>query len=228
MNPLILLHGALGTSEQVKPLADKLNADRPVHLLNFEGHGTEAVLERPFRMEHFAENVLNYMEENSIEKADLFGYSMGGYVALLLGLHHADRIGKISTLGTVLKWSPEVADREVKFLNPAKITEKVPQFAQELDRRHPGSWKQVTSKTKELLTDLGKEPRIKDSDWSDIKNKVRIHVGDRDQTAGLAQSIDVYNALPNGELVVLPNSPHPIEKADMDLLVASLNGFYIS
>ena len=228
MNPLILLHGALGTSEQVMLLADKLNADSPVHLLNFEGHGSETIPERPFRMEHFAENVLNYMEENSIEKADLFGYSMGGYVALLLGLHHAERVGKISTLGTVLKWSPEVAGREVKFLNPDKIKEKVPQFAQELDRRHPGNWERVTAKTKDLLTGLGNDPRIKDSDWSKIKNKVRIHVGDRDQTAGLTQSIEVYGSLLNGELVVLPNSPHPIEKVDMDLLVASLNGFYVS
>lgn len=225
MNTTLLLHGAMGTSDQLKPLADKLRTDRQIHLLTFEGHGSGVIPERPFRMEHFAENVLDYMDDHSLEKANLFGYSMGGYVALLLALHHPERVGKISTLGTVLKWSPEVAEREVKFLNPEKIREKVPKFATELNRRHPGVWEEVALKTKDLLLDLGKTPRIKDDEWSEIDHQVRIHVGDRDETAGIPQSMEVYKELEDGEFVVLPNSPHPIEKVDIDLLVASLNGF---
>jgi pimeloyl-ACP methyl ester carboxylesterase len=226
MKPLILLHGALGTSEQLGPLSEKLDVDQPVHRLNFEGHGSGVQPDRPFRMEYFAENVLKYMDENEIGQADLYGYSMGGYVALYIALHHPERVGKISTLGTVLKWSPEVAEREVKFLNPEKILEKVPKFATELNRRHPEVWEEVALKTKDLLSDLGKTPRIKDDEWSDIDHKVRIHVGDRDETAGIQQSMEVYRELEDGEFVVLPNSPHPIEQVDMDLLVASLNGFF--
>jgi pimeloyl-ACP methyl ester carboxylesterase len=226
MKPLILLHGALGTSEQLGPLSEKLVVDQPVHRLNFEGHGSGVLPDRPFRMEYFAENVLKFMDENEIGQADLFGYSMGGYVALYIALHHPERVGKVSTLGTVLKWSPEVAEREVKFLNPEKILEKVPKFATELNRRHPEVWEEVALKTKDLLSDLGKTPRIKDDEWSDIDHKVRIHVGDRDETAGIQQSMEVYRELEDGEFVVLPNSPHPIEQVDMDLLVASLNGFF--
>jgi pimeloyl-ACP methyl ester carboxylesterase len=226
MKPLILLHGALGTSEQLGPLSEKLDVDQPVHRLNFEGHGSGVLPDRPFRMEYFAENVLKYMDENEIGQADLYGYSMGGYVALYIALHHPERVGKVSTLGTVLKWSPEVAEREVKFLNPEKIREKVPKFATELNRRHPEVWEEVALKTKDLLSDLGKTPRIKDEEWSDIDHKVRIHVGDRDETAGIQQSMEVYRELEDGEFVVLPNSPHPIEQVDIDLLVASLNGFF--
>lgn len=51
-------------------------------------------------------------------------------------------------------------------------------------------------------------------------------MGDRDETTGIQQSLEVYKELENGEFVVLPNSPHPIEQVDMDLLVASLNGFF--
>lgn len=226
MKPLILLHGALGTSKQLGPLSEKLDVDQQIHQLNFEGHGSEVLPDRPFRMAYFAENVLKFMDENEIDQADLFGYSMGGYVALYIALNNPERVGKVSTLGTVLKWSPEVAEREVKFLNPEKIREKVPKFATELNRRHPDVWEEVALKTKELLSNLGKTPRIKDNEWSDIDHKVRIHVGDRDETAGIQQSVEVYTQLEKGELVVLPNSPHPIEQVDQDLLVASLNGFY--
>jgi len=226
MKPLILLHGALGTSDQLNPLADKLSLEQPVSMLNFEGHGSETIPDRPFRMEYFAENVLKFMDENEIDQADLFGYSMGGYVAMYLALHHSERVGKISTLGTLLKWSPEVAKREVKFLNPEKIREKVPKFATELNRRHPDVWEDVALKTKDLLSDLGKAPRIKDDEWSDIDHKIRIHVGDRDETASIQQSMEVYKQLKKGEFVVLPNSPHPIEQADQDLLAASMNSFF--
>src|SRR5699024_2238656 len=103
--------------------------------------------DRPFRMEYFAENVLEYLDKNSIRPINIFGYSMGGYVALLLAKHHPERIQKIATLGTVLQWNKNVAERECRFLNPDKIEEKVPHFAEALAKKHPGGWKQVINKT---------------------------------------------------------------------------------
>ncbi|PKD43736.1 alpha/beta fold hydrolase [Rhodohalobacter barkolensis] len=225
MNSIILLHGALGTSDQLKPIAERLDLEQSIHLMNFEGHGSESTPDRPFRMEHFVENVIDFMDQHAIEKADFFGYSMGGYVAMMLAKDHPGKVGKVATLGTVLKWSSEVAEREVKFLNPDKIREKVPAFAAELENRHPAGWENVAAKTKDLLLDLGKNPRISDSEWSSISHKVRIHTGDRDATAGIGQSLDVCKKLPNGELMVLPDTPHPIERANLNLLISSLNDF---
>jgi pimeloyl-ACP methyl ester carboxylesterase len=225
MNPVILLHGALGTSDQLKPLAERLDLEQSIHLMDFEGHGSESIPGRPFRMEHFVENVLDFMDQYAIDQADFFGYSMGGYVAMMLAKDHPERVGKIATLGTVLKWSSEVAEREVKFLNTDKIREKVPQFAKELEKRHPSGWEEVAAKTKDLLLDLGSNPRISDSQWKEIGHKVRIHTGDRDATAGIEQSLDVCKKLPNGELMVLPDTPHPIEKANLNLLTSSLKDF---
>jgi len=226
MTPIILLHGALGTSDQLKPLAQRIDSERPVHLMNFEGHGAESVSDRPFRMEYFVENVLDFMDQHGIDRADFFGYSMGGYVAMMLAKIHPERVGKITTLGTVLMWSSEVAEREVKFLNPDKIREKVPAFAAELEDRHPAGWENVAAKTKDLLLDLGKNPRISKSEWSSISQPVRIHTGDRDATAGIEQSMAVYRELQNGELMVLPDTPHPVERANIKLLAESLNDFF--
>lgn len=226
MNPILFLHGALGTSEQLNALADKLDLKQPIHFLNFEGHGSETSSNRSFRIEYFAENVLDYMEGHGIEQADFFGYSMGGYVAMYLAKNYSRRAGRIATLGTVLKWSPEIAEREVKFLNPDKIRDKVPQFADKLEMRHPSGWEEVAAKTKDLLLDLGSDPRIKGDDWMQIKHEVRIHTGDRDATAGIEQSMGVYNLLENGELMILPKTPHPIEQANVQLLAASLYDFF--
>lgn len=59
MTPILFLHGALGTSDQLKPVVEQLDLDQNIHLLNFDGHGSETGTSRPFRIEHFAENVLS-------------------------------------------------------------------------------------------------------------------------------------------------------------------------
>ena len=226
MIPTLFLHGALGTSDQLKPIVDQLNLNQPVHLLNFEGHGSEIIPDRPFRIEHFAENVLDYMEEEGIEKTDLFGYSMGGFVALYLSKIKPERVGKIATLGTILEWNKEIAENEAAFLIPNKIKEKVPKFAKFLSEQHPNGWESVVNKTREALLNLGEHPVIAADEWKELEHPVRIHVGDRDQTADPIKSIQVCSKLKRGELVVLPNSYHPVEKTDFHLLIHSLNDYF--
>lgn len=226
MNPIIFLHGALGTEEQFYPIFSELNEDKRLHRITFEGHGEAVKKDRPFRIKHFAENTLRYMDQQGIVQADFFGYSMGGYVALTLAKTNPDRVGKIATLGTVLKWSPEKSANETAYLNSEKIEEKVPAFARMLEKLHPESWKEVVSKTEELLIHLGSNPEIVEDDWKKINHPIRIHIGDRDTTADLKETVQIFDKIPNAELVVLPNSPHPIDKTDKELVIKSIRKFF--
>ncbi|HEX6983066.1 MAG TPA: alpha/beta fold hydrolase [Balneolaceae bacterium] len=223
--PLILLHGALGTKNEFDDLIPELEKDFELHWLNFEGHGENTPTDRPFRIDHFAESVVEYLDENEISKVNIFGYSMGGYVALVLAKNHPKRIKRVATLGTVLQWIGEVAERECRYLNPVKIEEKVPHFAKKLDERHSSGWKEVVNKTKEMLQYLGFNPNLTDNDWREIKAPIRIHIGDRDTTAGLAPTIEVYKKIEQAELSVLPATPHPLEKVNKEALAASLKEF---
>lgn len=226
MNSLLLLHGALGTAIQFSPLIRELGSGSHLHSITFEGHGTDTRDDRPFKIEYFAGNVIEYMDCENIQKADFFGYSMGGYVALYLAKHHPERVGRIATLGTVLSWSPEKSDSEVKFLNPDKIEKKVKAFADQLEKNHPGRWRSVVLKTKELLLDLGEDSPLSAADLSSIGHNIRLHIGDRDQTADLDDTIRVYKELKNGELAVMPGTPHPIDRVDVKLLAHSLLHFF--
>ena len=222
---LILLHGALGTMEQVDFLLSELKEDYDVHRLNFEGHGESGPTDSPFRMTYFAENVLGYMDEHSINEASFFGYSMGGYVALILAKNHPERVKKVATMGTILQWDEQVSERECRYLYPNKIKEKVPHFAEQLNDRHLSGWERVVNKTRDMLQYLGTHPDIKGSEWKNINCPVRLHVGDRDATAGLAQTIEIYRKIEQSELVVLPKTGHPITEADKDFLILSLEKF---
>lgn len=224
MNPLLLLHGAIGSSAQLKPIAAALT-DREVHALDFSGHGGKPI-NGVFSIERFAADVLDFLDANHVAQADFFGYSMGGYVALFLAHTHPRRVGRILTLATKFEWSPEIAAKEIKMLDPEKITEKIPAFAAELEKRHtPNDWKQVLSQTAELMTGLGHENRLPAHDLASIAQTVRLMIGDRDTMVTLEETISVYRLLPNASLAVLPMTPHPIEKIAIDRLVQEIKSF---
>lgn len=224
--PLLLLHGALGTLEQFDFLVPELKEHFEVHRLNFEGHGEAGSTDSPFRMTYFVENVMGYMDEHDIEEANFFGYSMGGYVALVLAKNHPERVSKVATLGTILQWNEEIAKRECRYLYPNKIKEKVPHFAQQLKERHLSGWERVVNSTRDMLQYLGVHPEIKSDEWKKLNRPLRFHVGDRDSTAGIAETVEVVRKMEKSELVVLPKTGHPIIEADKDFLVLSLKKFF--
>ncbi|MBC8145370.1 MAG: alpha/beta fold hydrolase, partial [bacterium] len=155
MSNLLLLHAALGARTQFNELEEEIRGAFDLHSLDFEGHGASPPVERPFRIESFAENVIAYLDERSIESIDVFGYSMGGYVALYLATIAPARIGRIMTFGTKLRWDPATSAREVRMLDPVKIREKVPHFAAALEARHSGAgWVSVLEKTADMMLAL--------------------------------------------------------------------------
>lgn len=133
VNNFLLLHGALGNKNQFLALEQFLQPHFKVYALNFSGHGG-SVFDGEFSMDTFEKDVLRFMKNNSIEKTHIFGYSMGGYVALKLTLDFPEKIQKIMTLGTKINWNPEAAAKEIKMLDPKKIAEKVPAFAENLKK----------------------------------------------------------------------------------------------
>jgi len=226
---LLLLHGALGASVQFAPLRPLLTEHYNLHLLDFEGHGSAPLAARPFRIEYFADNVLTYLGHHAIEQIDIFGYSMGGYVALYLATIAPTRVARIATLGTKFRWDPQTAAREVALLNPERIAAKVPHFAQALAERHPTTgWKTVVHKTAELLQALGEHNVLETTNLQTIPHPVRICVGDRDTTVSLEESVEVYRILPQGELAVLPQTPHSLEKVVWTRVAHALTDFFSS
>lgn len=218
--PLLLLHGALGAASLFDPLQEILYEKREVYRLNFPGHGGRT-FEEAFSVPAFAEDVIAFLEREQLQKVDVFGFSMGGYVALYLALKHPQRIGKIFTLGTKFAWSPEIAAHEARFLNPQKIREKVPQFAATLQKRHaPQDWEKLLQQTAVLMKQLGQEPLLQSEEFRKIRQPVWIGLGEQDNMVTLEESREAAAALANGQLLILPDTPHPLEKVKPGVLAA--------
>lgn len=215
--PLILLHGALGDASQLQPLA-KLITDRPVIIMNFPGHGADAHRAAPFTMEDLAASLLERMRLEAIERADVFGYSMGGYAALWLMRSHPERVRRLFTLGTKLTWSRDVAAAEAQRLEPGKMREKVHPLALLMARRHGEShWENVVRATASMMQWLGEHP-LKEEDFLLMTNEVCLGLGDSDKMVSLEETQKFMGYLPNGSLSSLAGTPHPLEQVDVTLV----------
>jgi pimeloyl-ACP methyl ester carboxylesterase len=226
-SPLILLHGALGAASQFETWKPLLEADYELHSFDLEGHGSQPFADRPFRIGHFAENLHDFLKAQGLLGADLFGYSMGGYVALELARLENGALGRIHTFSTKLDWSPETSAKEVKMLNPDFIAAKVPKFAAMLEKRHYGNeWREHLARTADLMLDLGDAPVLKPEDLAGIDIPVRMGVGDRDNMVSIRETEAFYRHLPQGEMVVVPRTPHPLEKMDPGRICAAIRDFF--
>lgn len=222
---LILLHGALGSSKQFKELKSVLSNDFDVHTLNFDGHGGKT-LDVDYSIDRFSDNLLAYLEVSKISQAQIFGYSMGGYVALKAALKKPEAIGKIITLGTKFDWTEEAAAQEVKMLNPEKVEDKIPVFAEKLKSEHaPQDWKVVMTKTAEMMINMGNGARLMDDDFTKIQHEVKLGWASLDHMVTREETEKTAQLLPNANMEVIEGAKHLLESVDVEVLVNFIKDF---
>ena len=211
------------------PLKQALSREYRVFTLDFAGHGGTPFQQETFSIEDFAQQVLAFLKEQQLKQVHIFGYSMGGYVALYLASQHPDRIKSIFTLATKFAWSAEAAAKEVKLLNPGKVKEKVPQFAATLAQRHaPQPWERVMEQTALMMLRLGEQPLLTATTLSQIQQPVQVAVGDQDTMVTLQETAEAFRSLPDARLLVLPATPHPLERVAVSRLHHEIDLFLTS
>src|SRR5262249_10097365 len=94
--PLVVLHGAFGLATDY-PILSK---NRQLIAVELQGHGHTADIDRPLSSEQMADDVAGLLKLLKIEQADVFGYSMGGNVALALAIRHPSMVRKVAINGS--------------------------------------------------------------------------------------------------------------------------------
>ncbi len=226
MQHLLLLHGAIGAKDQLETLAKQLSKSYIIHTFSFDGHGGMPFMADEFSIPLFAEEVLTYLRDNDISKINIFGYSMGGYVAMYLARHQPTVVEKVITLATKFEWNEQIAAKEIKMLDAAIIQEKVPAFASQLSsRHHPNDWKLVLEKTKSMMVELGQKNVLQPEDYKVIAAPCLLLLGDNDKMITKEETIGVQETLPHGEYRSMPDTAHPIEQVNMDILAGLIKVF---
>ena len=225
---ILLLHGAIASQEQLISLASNLQSKMDVHSFDFCGHGKNAQGEDEVDMIYHAHEIIDYIKSNQLSNVHVFGYSMGGYAALVAAKIRPGLVESIITLGTKFDWTSETVIKETRMLDAEKMLEKVPQFVEHLKRIHSSNhWQTVLMQTKKMMEKLAQNPLLTIENANEITCKKLILVGEFDQTAGLDSSRQ-YAIAGNSNFQVLLNTAHPFDKVDLQILTETINAFALN
>jgi len=101
--PLILLHGGLGSGEMFGPLLPALAAGHQVVVVDLQGHGRTADIDRPISVKLMGDDIAALITHLGLDKPDLFGYSLGGGVAFFTAVNHPELVGRLIMVSTNIR-----------------------------------------------------------------------------------------------------------------------------
>nr|WP_321407695.1 alpha/beta fold hydrolase [uncultured Carboxylicivirga sp.] len=111
---LIILHGLYGASDNWVSIARQLQTDYHVYLIDQRNHG-QSPHASEMNYEVMAEDLLEFFQDQKIEKAYLAGHSMGGKTVMRFALAHSELIDKLVVL--------DIAPKSyASFSNYAEVT----------------------------------------------------------------------------------------------------------
>ncbi|MFN5982132.1 MAG: alpha/beta fold hydrolase [Fluviicola sp.] len=224
MKALVLLHGALGSDANLTQIAQLLSTEYSVYPFCFSGHGNKD-FSNNFGIDQFSEELQQFISENKLEQPTVFGFSMGGYVALKLEAKLPGTFEKIITLGTKFDWTVASSEKEASLLNPSVLEEKVPAYAAYLKQLHGDSWEELVGKTAQMMLEMGQHPPLSSSDLKNITCPVICGRGENDKMVRADETIEIVNQLANGTYEEVPKWIHPIERLDADELAKWIKTF---
>jgi pimeloyl-ACP methyl ester carboxylesterase len=232
--PLIVLHGSYMNIPSMGAIIPRLAETHKVYALELQGHGRTTDIDRAITYPNLADDVAVFMEKVGLQKADVFGYSMGAITGLQLAIRHPDKVNKLVFAAGAYDaegWQP--AFREFIPQMNVDMALKMP-FAEEYRKLAPNP--DGFPALAEKLIALEKEPMAWGADVKAMKIPVLIITGDADG-ATLEHSVamfrllgggvmgDMGKPLPASRLAVLPATSHTAVITQVDLLVAFIEPF---
>jgi pimeloyl-ACP methyl ester carboxylesterase len=215
--PLVVLPGSFWTIEAMGELVPQLATTRQVIAVELQGHGHTADIDRPLSYESMADDIAALIASLGLEQADLFGYSLGGGVALQTAIRHPQVVRKLALASAPFKQDgryPE--DLAALDAISAEAFAGTPIHQAYLRTSPvPQAWPTFVAKVRQLMTS--------DYDWTAgvaaLKTPTLILVGDADGLR-LTHVVEFFGLLGGGQgdgdlsglsrssLAVLPATTH--------------------
>lgn len=233
-DPLIVLHGAYMNIGSMGEIIPKLAETHRVYALEFQGHGRTTDIDRPITYPNLADDVAAFMDAVGLEKADVFGYSMGAAAGLQLAIRHPAKVNKLvaaSVSYDTAGWQPEfrafIPQMTADMFVNSPLEEEYRKLAP-----NPDGFRALVEK----LIALEKEPMDWEEDVRALEVPVLIITGDADVVT-LEHSVALFRLLgggvmgdmgvplPASRLAVMPATSHTAVIGQTELLHALIEPF---
>jgi pimeloyl-ACP methyl ester carboxylesterase len=200
--PLVVLHGGLVDARffepNLAPLAERFHVYTPER----RGHGHTPDVPGPITYQLMADDTIAFLETVVGEAADVVGHSDGSFVAMLVAMQRPELVNRLVMISGGFNKSGEAmpdmewnVDQLAEFLGPA-YGEVSPDGADH--------FKVVATKIGEMAA---VEPNLQAVELSKVTHRSLVMFSD-DDLMTMTHAVEMYDALPNAELAVVPGTSH--------------------
>lgn len=142
--PLLLIRGLARTSEHWRELSDHLGSDFRTIAFDNRGVGRSSTPLPPYTTRQMADDAIRVLDAAGVQRAHVFGISLGGMIAQEVALRHASRVDRLilgctragRRAGTPMSWAAMAAFAGAGRLSPdAAMAHVAPYILSETVRR---------------------------------------------------------------------------------------------
>jgi pimeloyl-ACP methyl ester carboxylesterase len=214
---LILLHGGLSATEDWDTyLLPAIESTHHVFGYDRTGQGRTADQEGSLHFTFQSAEAIAYLEDIVKEPAHLIGWSDGGIISLMIAIQRPDLVRSIIAIGAnyhyknggdpIPEWPITDADR-------IQYAMQSPDDAETLD-----------TKVARMRAIWNSEPTLTRKDLAKIQCPALILAGD-DEPFSIEHIASLYEAIPQGQLAIIPGTSHFVVKEKPELVQAIIRQF---
>jgi pimeloyl-ACP methyl ester carboxylesterase len=240
-DPLILVHG-LGDDHRAwrRSLPDLMLRHR-VLLYDLRGHGQTSLGAAEGALRQLGDDLAALMASLSMSKASVAGFSLGGTIAMRLGIEHPELVERLVLVATSSRVGKSAAEWYAERVD--MVNEGDPRLRETLDRDTADVYAESPSELEEgllirrqstadprgygnacaVMAALNAAPL--DPELSRISAPTLIVASDRDRHCPPKAAEIIAAGIPGSRLEIIPGAGHPIPVEKPRELAALINSF---
>ncbi len=225
--PMLFMHGALGVRGQFEGLRKRF-PERSHLVVDFPAHGGSRVTGGAMNSERLARDMLALLDALDLEKVDIVGHSMGGYVGLVMSHLAPARVNTVVTFGTKFYWDDATISKTAAELDPAILRAKSTRYYDALAASHTAAGAdQVLAFTQALIADFARW-RLDEEMVRTANVPLLASAGDRDTMVPAAEVMKLYAALDpkTNAAAIVPGAPHPLQQLPLECFETIVRRFW--
>lgn len=216
--PVLLLHGGMGAiGTDFAELLPALTRDHTVIGIEQQGHGRTGGRDAPITLASMRADTLAVLDALEVEKVHVVGFSMGGMLALDLGVHAPGRLATLTALSASQNaegMHPEIVEmnRDPSYRPSPEIAALMPSeedFAAMRDAfaDNPSGPDQFERTFEALSSFINSDWGWSDDQLAAIGTPTLLVVADRDFMP-VAHAASMAERIPHAQFAVLPDTTH--------------------
>jgi esterase len=133
-NPVIILHGLLGLSDNWVSFGRRLALDFEVFIPDFRNHG-QSPHDQDFNFPVLVDDLHELIEDSGLKKVNLIGHSLGGKTAMFFALKYPDLLDKLVVVDIALRRYSPILEHQLLIDAMMKVDFSSARSRSDLDRQ---------------------------------------------------------------------------------------------